>query len=160
MKTSTSSPTHIRLKQARAAMGMTQAQAACAVGIKRPNLAAMESGRRPCSEDMLMRVLKAIKYRPSKAVTAFAPEALRCIESYGGSDAVIFGSVADGTDNVRSDIDIAIRLPRFTSLSKLIEMTCELEEIFGVHVDVMDLDILADLDAFYKRRTTTVKLAS
>ncbi|MGH3937643.1 MAG: nucleotidyltransferase family protein [Pseudonocardiaceae bacterium] len=49
----------------------------------------------------------------------------------------MFGSVARGQDEPRSDVDLVVDLPETTSLLELIALRRELTEPLGVPVDVV-----------------------
>src|SRR5699024_11181543 len=53
------------IRTARLAAGYSQAELARRAGLRQSHVAAMESGRRPVSAEMLGRVLRAARYRPS-----------------------------------------------------------------------------------------------
>ncbi len=49
----------------------------------------------------------------------------------------IFGSTARGDDHEDSDVDIVVDFPPGTSIIDIIGIQHELEEILGVHVDLI-----------------------
>lgn len=59
------------------------------------------------------------------------------IAAHHGMNPRVFGSVLHGTDTASSDIDILIEVPPGTGLLALGAMQCELEEVFGIPVDVV-----------------------
>jgi len=57
---------------------------------------------------------------------------------YGIEEIGIFGSYARGNATPSSDIDIFVRL-RYSSLLILSRIRLELEELFGIHTDIVQL---------------------
>ncbi|MGH3495572.1 MAG: helix-turn-helix domain-containing protein, partial [Sciscionella sp.] len=69
------------LRTQRLAAGLTQAQLAARAGVARPNVAAIEAGRRPASTDMANRLLDAIRGRPpGRRTLELSPPVLLNIE--------------------------------------------------------------------------------
>ena len=56
---------------------------------------------------------------------------------YPISKIILFGSRANGTNKVDSDVDLIIEFYGVISLLTLSRIKCELEDIFGVSVDVI-----------------------
>jgi predicted nucleotidyltransferase len=59
-------------------------------------------------------------------------------EQYGIEDIGIFGSYATNNANNDSDIDIFIKL-KHSNLFLLSRIRIELEELFGIHIDLVQL---------------------
>lgn len=57
---------------------------------------------------------------------------------------VLFGSYARKTENITSDIDIAIKLDREFSKKEKFELQLQLEELVNKDVDLLNLDELDD----------------
>jgi len=57
---------------------------------------------------------------------------------YGIEDIGIFGSYAKNSANDKSDIDVFVKLKR-SNLFLLSRMRIELEEIFGIHTDIVQI---------------------
>ena len=57
---------------------------------------------------------------------------------YGIEDIGIFGSYAKNSANAKSDIDVFVKLKR-SNLFLLSRMRIELEEIFGIHTDIVQI---------------------
>ena len=87
---------------------MTQAKLALAAGIHQPTVAAYESGRRMPSDDTLRKVLAAARLRPSIALAVLADEINAAAAAHGIFDVRVFGSVLQGHDTERSDIDLLV----------------------------------------------------
>lgn len=62
---------------------------------------------------------------------------LRICARYGARNVRIFGSVARGEDDERSDIDLVVELEPGRSLFDLGGLQYELERLLGCHVDVV-----------------------
>lgn len=60
------------------------------------------------------------------------------LEEYGIEEIGIFGSYAKGLANENSDIDIFIELEH-SNLFLLSKIRIELEELFGIHTDIVQL---------------------
>ncbi len=59
-------------------------------------------------------------------------------DEYGIEDIGIFGSYARNTANENSDVDVFVKL-KHSNLFLLSRMRIELEELFGVHTDIVQL---------------------
>jgi len=64
-------------------------------------------------------------------------DVLRIVRSYGADNVVVFGSVASGTDEAGSDVDLMVDIPPGMGLFTLGRMEQELREVLGVDVDVI-----------------------
>jgi transcriptional regulator with XRE-family HTH domain len=62
-------PVGMFLRRQRLAGGLTQAQVASRAGVARPNLAAVESGRRVVSPEMAVRLMDAIRGRVTRPLS-------------------------------------------------------------------------------------------
>ena len=71
-------------------------------------------------------------------------EILRTAEQYGASNMRIFGSVARGTDNDQSDIDLLVDLAKGQSLFDFGNMWLDLEDLLGQKIDVATLPMLKE----------------
>ena len=59
-------------------------------------------------------------------------------DQYGIEDIGIFGSYARNTANENSDIDVYVKL-KHSNLFLLSRIRIELEELFGIHTDIVQL---------------------
>ena len=76
--------------------------------------------------------------RPSDLLRAHRDEVLAITERHGGSDVLVFGSIARGDDAVGSDVDLIVTFaPGSTSLADVISLEDELAAVLGVPVDVV-----------------------
>jgi uncharacterized protein len=73
--------------------------------------------------------------RPSQAVAARLDEVRAVIARYPVSNPRVFGSVARGEDDEKSDLDLLVDATEKTSLFDLAGL--ELERLLGVPVDVV-----------------------
>ena len=64
-------------------------------------------------------------------------EILRIANSHGATQVRVFGSVARGEDDARSDVDFLVELAPGRSLFDLGGIQFELESLLGRHVDVV-----------------------
>jgi len=69
-------------------------------------------------------------------------EILRIAKNYGASNVRVFGSVARGEADERSDIDLLVDMERGRSLLNLAALLVDLEELLGCQVDVVPEDSL------------------
>ncbi|WP_206051685.1 nucleotidyltransferase domain-containing protein [Nocardioides ferulae] len=132
-----------RLRTYRTQYGLTQAAVAARAGMRQPDIAALESGRRTSAE-ALRRARDAVVSlaRPS---TGLADPEIRArlravLEAAGATDIRVFGSVASGSDAPGSDVDLIARFPETTDLFDVMRVEEELEDILGVPVDVVSDD--------------------
>ena len=72
-------------------------------------------------------------------------EILRIAHSHGADKVRIFGSVVRGTAGPDSDLDILVRFSEKTSLIDHIALMQDLEEMFGIKVDVVNEKVLHPL---------------
>lgn len=59
------------------------------------------------------------------------------VRRHGGRDAVVFGSVARGTDAPGSDLDLMVAFEGGRDIVDLLALQAELEELLTVPVDVV-----------------------
>jgi predicted nucleotidyltransferase len=71
-------------------------------------------------------------------------EILRIAKNYGASNVRVFGSVARGEADERSDIDLLVDMERERSLLSLAGLLVDLEELLGCQVDVVPEDSLRE----------------
>ncbi len=62
---------------------------------------------------------------------------LRIARKYGAYNVRVFGSVAHGEADEKSDIDLLVNMERGRSLLDLAGLSIELEELLGCNVDVI-----------------------
>jgi uncharacterized protein len=75
--------------------------------------------------------------RPSQAVAARLDEVRAAIARYPVGNPRVFGSVARGEDDEKSDLDLLVDPLENTSLFDLAGLELELSDLLGVRVDVL-----------------------
>lgn len=117
--------------------GLTQQELSALSGVAQPNIAAYEKGTRNPSAQMLARLAAAAKPRPSTVLSRHR-EAIRAIAAqHKALDVKVFGSVARGEDRPGSDLDLLVTFRPDASLFDLTGLAEDVEELTGVHVDVV-----------------------
>jgi predicted nucleotidyltransferase len=132
----------VDLRAEREAAGLTQRQLAELTGIAQSNLSAYESGRRHASPAMLERIRHAFR-RPADVLEEHRAEIRAVIARHGARDPRVFGSVARGQDTSSSDLDILVSVPPGAAWT-FGRIASDLEELLGVHVDVVSEGGLGD----------------
>ena len=75
--------------------------------------------------------------RPSEAIAGRLDEVRAVIARYPVSNPRVFGSVARGEDDEKSDFDLLVDSTERTTLFDLAELEQELSNLLGVRVDVL-----------------------
>jgi predicted nucleotidyltransferase len=125
------------IRQARIRSGLTQDELARGSGVRQPNIAAYENGKRVPSAQMLARLLAAASPRPSRVLAERREEVLLAARRNHASNVRVFGSVARGDDRADSDIDLLVTFDESASLFDQAGLIGDLEAILGRHVDVV-----------------------
>lgn len=144
------------IRAARERAGLTQAELAEVSGVARPNIAAYESGTRKPSPAMVRRLLEAAKPRPSATLAAHRDEVRRLADDFGITNPRVFGSVARGDDLPGSDLDLLVTVPRGRGLLALVGFAHAVEDLLGVHVDVVSEGGLGEIHAGIRRDAVRV----
>lgn len=126
-----------RLRFRRGAAGMTQRELAAASGVKQPMIAAIEAGRRQATDRVREALEGALRVRPSQLVRAARDQVLAAVGAVGGSDVRLFGSVARGTDDPESDVDLIVAFPPGADIVTLLTLEETLSSLLTVPVDVV-----------------------
>jgi len=74
---------------------------------------------------------------PREILKAKRTEVLRIAEKYDVKNLRVFGSIARGEDDEKSDIDLLVLLPKGFTLLDHAGLMMELEEMLGFKVDVV-----------------------
>lgn len=150
---------------------MSQAELARAAGVTQSMISAYESGGRQPSLPVLRRLVDATGMQLSVELTArtlpdtvrgrllrrLGPQLCATVARFGGENVRVFGSVARGSDNSDSDVDLLVDLPRDVSLLRLLALRRELSAIVGEPVDVVPASSLrADVAAAAARDAVPV----
>lgn len=125
------------IRAARRRSGMSRRALAERSGVHQPTIAAIETGRRPASDAVRAALVAAVRIRPSEALARHRDEAHAVLARHDAVDVRVFGSVARGSDDVGSDLDLLVTLPVGADLVDVLDLTEELEQLLGVHVDVV-----------------------
>jgi predicted nucleotidyltransferase/DNA-binding XRE family transcriptional regulator len=126
-----------RILEARARAGLSQSQLALRAGVPQPNLSAYEAGRVQPRPETLARILAATAERPSLVLQRQRDRGLELAGHRGAGAVRVFGSIARGTDTSGSDIDLLVTFAPDASTLDAAGLVIDLEELLGVHVDVM-----------------------
>ena len=122
------------VRAAREDAGLTQVALAELAGVSQPNLAAIESGKRSVSPELLEQLLRAADYRPSVALLRVRDQVLAEMARYGVEGVSVFGSASRGEDHFDSDLDVILVADRADSLRAL-GLVQRIEELTGFPVD-------------------------
>ncbi len=126
-----------RLRLRRAVAGLTQRELADASGVKQPLIAAIESGARQPTESARRALDSALQVRPSQLLHAARDQVLAAVRAIGGTDVRVFGSVANGTDQPDSDLDLLVTFPPGADIVTLLTLEEQLTTLLTVPVDVV-----------------------
>lgn len=146
------------ITHARKVSGLTQHQLAARAGTSQSAIARYENGVASPSTDTLARVLKAnglklevrlvaatlsnLASPRAKLLREKRGEILKLARKYEARNVRVFGSVARGEDDEKSDIDLLVEMDIYHGLGKLIRIKAELNELLGVKVDVAPIGLL------------------
>lgn len=143
------------LRQARKSAGLSQVDLARRAGITQSMISAYESGNRQPSLPTLAALIEAsghelglsVRRPPRRLARLSGPLGRRVRASrralvaaaaaHGVRNLRVFGSVARGEDNPRSDVDLLADLPPGMGLFGLGRVTEELEAILDARVDLI-----------------------
>lgn len=125
------------LRELRERAGLSQSQLALRSGVAQPNIAAYEAGRRKPSAAMLDRLRSAMRPLPHEALEQHRRELKELAAEYGLSNVRVFGSAGQGTDTMRSDLDLLVTRAPEVGLLTIAEFTLIAEQLLGVPVDVV-----------------------
>lgn len=127
------------MRSRREAAGLSQADLAALTGIRQPNISAYESGRRRPSPRTLQRLLDAVAVRPSDLLERHRDEIVEVVRNRSGEALWVFGSSARSADTTTSDLDLLVRFGPGASLLDQAGIVHDLEEMLGIHVDVVSV---------------------
>lgn len=113
----------VRAIREAAAEGMTQQQIA------------QETGR---SQPEVSRLLRFHGTSPlGRRLRTHRAEIVKLVDAAGGSNVRVFGSVATGTDNHESDVDLLFSMNETLGLMELARLERKISEVLGVDVDLV-----------------------
>jgi hypothetical protein len=125
---------------------MTQGELAVRSGVRQPNIAAYENGKRVPSSAMLERLVGAARPRASVQVRRHREEILRLARANHATDVLVFGSVARGDDTADSDVDLLVTFDAEATVFDQAGLIAELEALLARHVDVVSDRALTSRD--------------
>ncbi len=132
----------VDIRVERRAVGLSQEQLAEAAGVPQPNLSAYENGRRVPFPEVLERINRALKVRPSARVKQHWDVIRALVAKHHAVSPRIFGSVARGDDESGSDVDLLVEFTDEASLLDEIGLRLALADLLRVEVDVVAADSL------------------
>ena len=144
------------IREARTRAGLTQVQLAARAGVTQSVISAYESAKRQPSMPMLVDLVRAtgmqlaVQVEPVPGhpldrltgpiglrVRERRDELVRVAAEHGAENLRVFGSVARGDDRTDSDVDLLASLRPGTSVYDLAGAALALEDLLGVHVDLV-----------------------
>ena len=142
------------LRQARIISGMSQIEVARKSGINQSVISDYERGKREPGADTFLQLLDilgvGIDLRPKRRTRVPAlpdsrlarlvlrnrREIVELAREHGARNVRVFGSVATGKTNKRSDIDFLVDLEPGVGLITMISLELKLRDLLGVKVDI------------------------
>lgn len=125
------------LRTRRRAAGLTQSELARRTGIAQPNIAAIEAGRRTPSPATRERIDAALRPRPSTMLATRRDDVIAVLARHSMTNPRVFGSVAAGSDQAGSDIDLLVDAARDLDLLDIVDAADELEALLETRVDIV-----------------------
>lgn len=149
------------LREARQRARLSQTDLARRAGVAQSVISAYESGQREPSLRTLQRLVEAtggwlvltVKPGPpaglpdsplGRRLRQRRKRVLEIAERYGVTNVRVFGSVARGEDDERSDIDLLVDVPPHTGLVALLSLEADIELALGAPVDVVPANAVSD----------------
>lgn len=80
---------------------------------------------------------QAVPVRPSQLLQAARARVLEAVHALGGTDVRVFGSVARGTDQPGSDVDLLVTFPPDADIVTLLTLEEELSDLLFVPVHMI-----------------------
>lgn len=128
------------LRTRRLRAGLTQRELAARSGTSQPAIAAIEKGVRSPALETRARLDAALLVRPSILLERALEQVQEVLGRYQVTNPRVFGSVARGEDTEQSDVDLLVTTPADFDIFDKVMLTEALEEVLGVHVDVVPDD--------------------
>ena len=79
-------------------------------------------------------------------VRKFVPQLMQIAQKHGITRIYVFGSVVRGESTPASDVDFLVEMQEGASLFGVAGFACDAENLLGVHVDVVPLSVLSQVD--------------
>ena len=146
------------VRRAREDAGLSQRELSERAGLRQPNLAAIESGSREPSADLLDRILTAARLRPSIPLEIHAERLRSLAAAHGFRDVRVFGSTVRGTDDERSDVDLLVGADDDVDYLAVAAFRGAAHDLLGFPVDVVIDDRALDDDVLRAIRGEAVPL--
>lgn len=124
------------------AAGMSQSQLARAARVPQPNLSAYENGHRSPSPEVVDRIARALKGRPSLRVEQHREAIRDVVAKHHAISPRVFGSIARGDDEAGSDVDLLVDFTDEASLLDEVGLRLALRDLLQIEVDVVAADAL------------------
>lgn len=105
--------------------------------MKQPLIAAIERGTRHPTDSVRQALDTALRVRPSQLLRVAREDVLWTVAHAGGLDVRVFGSVATGSDEADSDIDLLVTFGPGSDIVTLLGLQDELTKLLTVPVDVV-----------------------
>jgi len=135
-------PERVDIRAERLAVGLSQSQLARAARVSQPNLSAYENGRRSPSPEVLDRIARALRGRPSLRVQQHRDAIRALVTEHHATTPRFFGSVARGDDEAGSDVDLLVEFTDEASLLDEVGLRLALRDLLQIDVDVVAADAL------------------
>jgi len=132
----------VDIRAERLAVGLSQSQLARAARVSQPNLSAYENGRRSPSLEVLDRIARALRGRPSLRVQQHRDAIRALVTEHHATTPRFFGSVARGDDEAGSDVDLLVEFTDEASLLDEVGLRLALRDLLQIDVDVVAADAL------------------
>ncbi len=130
------------IRAERLAVGLSQSQLARAARVSQPNLSAYENGRRSPGPEVLDRIARALRGRPSLRVQQHRDAIRALVTEHHATTPRFFGSVARGDDEAGSDVDLLVEFTDEASLLDEVGLRLALRDLLQIDVDVVAVDAL------------------
>ncbi|GAB3806487.1 hypothetical protein GCM10028798_29480 [Humibacter antri] len=125
------------LRDARLDAALTQRGLAELSGVQQSHIAAIESGKRAVSAELLTRLLRAAGYRPSLPLEREADRIVGLAAERGLGNVRVFGSAVRGEDGFDSDVDLLVDIENAEVPFGLPSFVSRAEEVLRFPVDVV-----------------------
>jgi predicted nucleotidyltransferase len=126
-----------QLREARRLRGVSQAALARAAGTSQARISSYESGAVVPTESTQRRLLEALRPLPSEVLDRNRDTVKRLARQHHLHNVRVFGSVARGTDQPGSDVDLLVTAEPGTGLFTVSAFALDVEELLGTPVDVL-----------------------
>ncbi len=126
-----------RIRRARQAMKLSQAEVARRAKTTQSAIARYEVGSSVPNGDTSGRILRAIGYTPSMALQRHRDDIRRIASEFEISEIRVFGSTSRNEDTAESDLDFLVRFAGRPTLLAMLDLQDRLESVAGTSCDVI-----------------------